>query len=49
MIRDYESEPRQIIVKWVDDVTGKHEKKFAFEAVDEAFKFASKTFMELCM
>ena len=41
--------PREIIVTWIDDVTGEHEKKFDFHDESEAFLFAASKFKQLAM
>ena len=40
---------RELIVKWHDDITGDHEKRFGFREADAAFEFAAKQFKSLSM
>lgn len=40
---------RQIVVTWIDDITGKQVKHFTFEQSKEAFEFAAKEFSSLAM
>ena len=47
IIRD--SNTREIIVNWRDDVTGDHQKRFTWEQKKEALEFAAKEFNSLAM
>ena len=47
LVRDFNT--REIIVTWTDDITGEHEKRFAFEQKQEALEFAAKEFNSLAM
>jgi hypothetical protein len=41
--------PREIVVRWIDDVTGEHEKRFDFNDAVGAFMFAAQEFQSLSM
>ena len=47
LVRD--SNTREIIVTWHDDVIGKQEQRFTWEQKDEALEFARKQFNSLAM
>lgn len=47
LIRDYKT--REIVVSWVDGITGNHEKRFGFEQNKEALEFAAREFNQLAM
>lgn len=47
LIRDFET--REIVVSWVDDVTGDHEKRFPFDQKKEALEFSANEFNQLAM
>jgi hypothetical protein len=45
--RDFKT--REIIVRWTDDITGAHEKRFQFYQNNEALEFAAKEFNSKAM
>jgi len=44
-----DSDTREIIITWHDDVTGDHEKRFTWEQKKEALEFATKEFNSVAM